>query len=594
MTLATGAAALPLLAACGAPSTPTASAPTAPAKGGADVPAKAAAPAQPPAAGAPTAAPAAAPTTAPTGAAAAAPAAQPTAAPAGAAAKPGGNILVMGRGSEIQPIWTPLRSAAGEVQVFDLIYNRLLAPNEKWELQPDLAEKFQISPDGKVYTFNLRKNVTWSDGKPFSARDVIFTYRLNLTKAAGSRQAARLTQIKGGQDFFDGKSKEIPGLEMLDDYTVRITLDNPNVGWLYQATHSSPMLSILPEHVFKDLDPAQLESHPQVKKPDVGTGPYLFVQFVADQHIEFKANPNYFKGAPKIERVFIRLAEPPTQLAQLERGELDLMQKVTVKDAERLKGSQSLTMASTPGIGVFQIAWFHDRPYFKDKRVRQAFMYGVDREALIKVVLRGEGRLVHSTVIGPDWANYPDLNPYKYDPAKAKELLKAANWDSSRKVNLTWSKGFQDIELAAPIVQQQLKEVGFELELAPLDSPAYVKKVVSEPDFDLAWFSGGVYGLDPDISSAYYESTNWTPRGANTTHYSNKELDDLFAQGRATPDVAKRKEIYAKVAKILNEDIPSIFWWSENIIWGVNKRVKNIKPGVNQYIWWNIQEWTLS
>src|SRR5438067_3573041 len=168
LTEATGAAALPLLAACSAPATST------------PAPAKPAASTQPPAPGAATAAPAAAATnpaaatTAPT--AAAVPAAQPTAAsaapaPAGAASKPGGNVLVMGRGSEIQPIWTPLRSAAGEVQVFDLIYSRLLAPNDKWELQPDLAEKFQISPDGKVYTFNLRKNVTWSDGKPLTARD---------------------------------------------------------------------------------------------------------------------------------------------------------------------------------------------------------------------------------------------------------------------------------------------------------------------------------------------------------------------------------------------------------------------------------------
>jgi len=153
--------------------------------------------------------------------------------------------------------------------------------------------------------------------------------------------------------------------------------------------------------------------------------------------------------------------------------------------------------------------------------------------------------------------------------------------------------GFADIELAAPIVQQQLKEVGFNLELAPLDSPAYIKKVVSEPDFDLAWFSGGVYALDPDISSAYYECANWTPRGANTTHYCNKDLDTLFAQGRATTDTNKRKDVYARAAAILNEDVPTTFWWSENIIYGVNKRIKGIKAGTNDYLWWNIQEWSL-
>lgn len=570
LALAAGGAALSLAAACGpaaqTPAPTQASAPTKPA---------AAAPAPAPTAPPPTAAPAAKPTTPPA---------------ATAVPKPGA-VVQIGRRSEINPLWNPLKTAGGEVQIFDLIFNRLIAPDEKWVMQPDLAEKYDVSADGTVYTFNLRKNVTWSDGKPFTARDVMFTYKLNLTKSAGSRQAPRLLQIKGAKDFYEGTAKDVSGLEMPDDYTVRMTLEQPNVSWVYQLTHSSPILFIMPEHILKDADPAQLDNHQYIKKPDVGTGPYTYVQFVADQFVEFKANPAYFKGAPKIEKVFVRLAEPPTQLAQFERGELDVMYKVTAKDAERLKSSAILNIIPLQGLGVFQIAWNNER--FPDKRVRQAFMYAVDRESLIKVVLRGEGRLVHSTVIGPDWANYSDLNQYKYDPAKARDLLKAANWDSTKTVNLTWSKGFADIELAAPIVQQQLKEVGFNLELAPLDSPAYIKKVVSEPDFDLAWFSGGVYALDPDISSAYYECANWTPRGANTTHFCNKELDMFFAQGRATTDTTKRKAIYANVASILNEEVPTTFWWSENIIYGVNKRIKGIKAGTNDYLWWNIHEWSV-
>jgi peptide/nickel transport system substrate-binding protein len=566
--LAAGGAAVSLVAACGPSTQPAA-------------PTQAPAATKPPTAAAPTTAPA------PT----AAPAVKPTAAPAPTTPPKPGAVVQIGRRSEINPLWNPLKTAGGEVQIFDLIFNRLIAPDETWVMQPDLAEKFEVSTDATVYTFNLRKNVKWTDGQPFTARDVIFNYKLNLTKAAGSRQAPRLLQIKGANEFYEGNAKDVSGLEMLDDYTVRISLAQPNVSWVYQLSHSSPILYILPEHILKDVDPTQLDNHAFIKKPDVGTGPYQFVQFVADQFVEFKANPNYFKGAPKIEKVFVTLAEPPTQLAQFERGELDVMYKMTAKDAERLKGNSSLNIVPLQGLGVFQIAWNNER--FPDKRVRQAFMYAVDHESLIKVVLRGQGRLVHSTVIGPEWANYPDLNPYKYDPAKAKELLTAAEWDSSRTVNVTWSKGFADIELAAPIVQQQLKEVGFNVNLAPLDSPAYIQKVVSEPDFDMAWFSGGVYALDPDISSAYYECANWTPRGANTTHYCHKELDQFFLQGRSTTDTAKRKEVYSNVARILNEDVPTVFWWSENIIYGVNKRIKGYKVGTNDYLWWNIHEWTV-
>jgi peptide/nickel transport system substrate-binding protein len=157
-----------------------------------------------------------------------------------------------------------------------------------------------------------------------------------------------------------------------------MTVEQPNVSWVYQLTHSSPILFIMPEHILKDVDLAQLDNHQYIKKPDVGTGPYQYVQFVADQFVEFKANPTYFKGAPKIEKVFVRLAEPPTQLAQFERGELDVMYKVTAKDAERLKGSANLSIIPLQGLGVFQIAWNNER--FHDKRVRQAFMYAVDHQ----------------------------------------------------------------------------------------------------------------------------------------------------------------------------------------------------------------------
>jgi peptide/nickel transport system substrate-binding protein len=401
-----------------------------------------------------------------------------------------------------------------------------------------------------------------------------------------------IAQIKGGEDFFQGTSNEVPGIQAPDDFTVRFTLERPNVAWLINPSHSTPMVSILPEHILKDADPAQIDTHAFTHNPNVGTGPYKWVKYVPEQYIEFTANPDYFKGAPKIEKVFIQLPEPPTALAKLQTGEIDIMSKITPPDAEGLKNHQLINVVSAPGVGVFQTAFNNER--FPDKRFRQAVMYAVNRADLIKVVLLGEGRLVHSTVIGPDWAVSPDLNPYAFDPAKARELLKEINWDPSRKVTLIWPKGFQDIERAAPVFQQQLKEVGIDVVLSPLDPPAYIKKIVDEADYDMGWFSGGVYAMDPNVSSIYYECDNWTPRGANTTHYCNKDLDKLFVEGRSTADLNKRKEIYHQVAKILNEDVPTLFWWSENIIWGISKRVQGVKPGANAQIIWNIHEWTIA
>lgn len=502
-------------------------------------------------------------------------------------------VLQLGRASEISPVWSPLKvSNGGQAQVMDLVFSQLVEFDTNLNLVPDICEDFEISPDATEFTFNLRQDVTWSDGEPFTAEDVMFTYRLALTKAAAARQYGKLSQILGAPEFYEGEADDVPGLEMPDEYTFKITLSAPNVAFLIGPSHSNSLLWILPEHVLRDMDPADIDNHPFTLNPDVGTGPYHFIEYVPDQYVQFEVNTDYFKGTPQIQTVFLRLAEPATALAQLEAGELHVMTKVTPADAERLQDNQLLNIVSAPGVGVFQIAIMNER--FPDKRFRQAMYYAVDRVALIDVVLRGEGRLVNSTVIGPEWATYDDLNDYAYDPDRARELLAEMGWDSSQKVELTWSKGFQDIELAAPVFQSQLRDVGIEIELAPFDTPAYIKKVVEEPDFDLAWFSGGVYAMDPDVSAAYYECNNWTPRGANTTHYCNEELDQLFIEGRGTPDVDTRREIYHQVALTLNEDVPTIFWWSENIIWGINKAVQGIEAGPNASIWWNIHEWSLS
>ncbi|MEA2584075.1 MAG: peptide/nickel transport system substrate-binding protein [Thermomicrobiales bacterium] len=513
--------------------------------------------------------------------------------PQKAAAQAASGVLQLGRESEFTAMFLPFKaSTGGQTQVFDLIFSRLLKVDADTNLVPDLAESFEISPDATVFTFKLRQGMTWHDGTPLTAKDVVFTYKLAMTKAAAARQYGKLSQIKGAAAFYEGTATDVEGLEMPDELTVRWTLEKPNVAFMIGTALSNSLVWILPEHLLKDADPATLDQHPAIVKPTVGSGPYKFVEYVPDQHVAFAANENFYLGAPKIGQVFLRLAEPATQLAQLESGELHMLSRMAPSEAERLEGNEFVDVVSTPGVGIFQTAINNER--FTDKRVRQAFMYAIDRPALLEAVLRGQGELVHQTVIGPEWAVYDDLNTYPRDVEKAKALLQEAGWDASRTVEVTWPKGFQAIELAAPVFQQQLAEVGVKIALAPLESAAYLKKVVDEPDFDLAWFGGGSYRLDPDVSSTYYMCANFTPQGGNTTHYCNETLDQLLVEGRGTTDIAQRTEIYHQVAKTLNEDVPTIFWWSDNQIFGISKKLQGVKPGPNQYIWWNIHEWSLT
>ena len=514
-------------------------------------------------------------------------------APRSAMAQDAGPALQIGRETEFAPIFVPFHASTGtQTQIFDLIYSRLLKVQDDLSFQPDLAESFEVTPDATSYTFKIRQGLTWTDGEPFTIDDIIFTYKLALTAETAAAQSGKLKQIKGAADYYDKTADDIEGLERVDDSTLRITLNLPNVAFLTGTAGSSALVWILPEHIYKDVDPATIDQAPASQSPTVGTGAYQFVEYVPDQYVSFKANPNYHLGTPKIEQVFLRLAEPATQLAQLESGELHMMSRMAAKEAQRLSTSDVVDIVNTPGVGVFQTAINNER--FPDKRLRQAMMYGTDRKSLLEAVLLGQGELVFSTVIGPEWAVFDDLNTYEFDPEKAKSLVTESGWDGSQSIELTWSKGYQPVELAAPVFQQQMADIGIKIELAPFESAAYIEKVVTNPDFDMAWFGGGSYRLDPDVSSNYYMTVNFTPNGGNTTHYSNEELDQLFIDGRGTTDIPTRTEIYHKVATILNEDVPTLFWWSDNQIFGINKKLQGVKPGPNQYIWWNIQEWSFA
>jgi peptide/nickel transport system substrate-binding protein len=324
-----------------------------------------------------------------------------------AAAQAEDQVLQLGGESESPGIWFPTRTSGGvETQLFDLIFSRLIRFDNDYNLIPDLAQSFEISDDATQFTFNLRQDVQWSDGTPFTARDVMFTYMLALRPEVGAAQYNKLSQIAGAEAFGNGETDTVEGLEMPDDYTFRITLASPNVAFLIGNASTNSLIWIVPEHALGDLDPAAIDQHPFVQNPNVGTGPFTFVEYVADQYILVENHPTYFLGAPTLSQVYIRLGAQATQLAQLESGELHVMQAIDAREAERLSTSDVVNIVPTQGVGMFQTAIFMER--FPDKRVRQAFMYGTDRQAIMDVVLQGQGTLVHSSIFGPEWAQFDD------------------------------------------------------------------------------------------------------------------------------------------------------------------------------------------
>ena len=216
----------------------------------------------------------------------------------------------------------------------------------------------------------------------------------------------------------------------------------------------------------------------------------------------------------------------------------------------------------------------------------------------------GQATIINSCFFGWKWDNgEPDgLNPYAFSPDKAKSLLSEANWDPNTKISSHYIPGDPLQDTLLNIFVQQWKDVGINVELQSVDVPDYTNRLVSAAkdgktgDFQLVIGSGGVMGQDPNVTTKYITTAAATPVGSNYNHYSNPQVDDLMVQGRATNDLAKRKEIYTQIAKIVNDDAVWVFLWRLNSIYGVNKRVQNFKapghPGrviSSAHKWWVAQ-----
>jgi ABC-type transport system substrate-binding protein len=564
-----------VLSACGN------AAPSAPAKPAESKPAEAAKPAG------------AAPTSAPAPAAAAKPAeaAKPAAeAKPAAGAAPGGQVSIH---------WTkpvtlnPLYSTAGSEQgVERLMFGALVRVNDKLEAIPDLAEKIDVTPDAKTYTFTLKKGITFTDGKPLTSQDVKFTYERAIDKRAGSYWRGRLLDIQGATEYGDQQAQTISGLETPDDHTVTMTLRKPDSTWLLTIGDFSG-LSILPAHVLKDVAPDQLQKHPFSLNPNVSAGAFQFVKYETDQYLEMKRNDGYTGGPKaKLDRIFFKVLAADAALAQMDRGELDLM-IVPTSEMDRLKKNPNLMVVSVPSPSVDFLAINLRNDYLQDKRIRQAMQYAIDREAVVKAIYQGEAQVVNQTIIGPDWMGMPDLNMYKFDPNKSRELLKAANWDSSRALQTLYVPGTKERDAYMPIIQQQFKEVGITMEIIPSEAAEATRRR-NAGEFDIQQIGGGIFRQDPNVSGKYMESVNFVPVGGNYGHYKNDKLDELFSAGRGTTDQAQRKKIYTEAATIMNDELPWIYLWSPNSIFAHSKKLVGFKaPSYATHNMWNADEWTV-
>jgi peptide/nickel transport system substrate-binding protein len=503
--------------------------------------------------------------------------------------------------SQVSILWrtpttlSPLFSTAGsEQQVERLIFGALVKMTADLDQVADMASEIEVSDDATTYTFTLADGTTFNDGTPLTSDDVVFTIERAVDARTASYWRGRLLGIDGAAAYGDQEAESITGLEAPDERTIKITLENPDSAFLVNFVDFSGF-GILPKHILEDIEPDQLINHPFNLEPTVGAGAYNFARYESDQFLELERNETYWGEQPAIERIFLRILQPEIAVADLEQGNLDMM-PIGIDDIARLTENPNLTVVSVPSPSLDTISVNLDREYFQDKRIRQAMMYALDRETIVQEIYQGQAQVMNSPIFGPDWMGIPDgLNEYPYDPDQARQLLEEAGWDSSRTVELMYVPGGNaTFDSMVPIVQAQFADVGIQVELLQLESPELIRKLVTEPDYDMYIGGGGVYGADPSICSKYYIEKNLTPAGANNTRYVNPELDEMFDQGRVASDQDDRRAIYTRIAQILNDDLPSIFLWSPNTNFASSTRLQGFEPPryVNNQLW-NAEEWSL-
>jgi peptide/nickel transport system substrate-binding protein len=502
----------------------------------------------------------------------------------------GDSTLRVARDDSVAPVFAPVQAIYNNYPMMYLIYSNLVhVDSDMSTVIPDLAETWEVSDDARTFTFHLADGVKWQDGEELTADDVVFTAWWSARYPGAFKGFGPVwSQVDGAADT-EKTGADLSGIRAIDPLTVEITLAEPNALFLQQLAGAPNV--IIPEHVFKDETDKTVEQSEAATTKPVGSGPYRLKEYVADQYVEFEANPDYFKGEPGISRILWKIL-PKEQIAtQLESGDLNMALGLDQSVRSNLESVSNLELRDIPDVGMNSLFVRTDAPGLGDARVRQAMYYAIDRRAIIDSLLGGKAQVLWN----PPGLSFDGLNEYPFDPDKAKELLADAGWDG-RTLKMVYSKDAPNAAIVLPVVQQQLADVGIETDLEPLEADDW-GDVVTNPDrrdeWDLDFEFGGTYGVSPDQSSLVYGGQYNPCTGPKVlTGFQDCELADLFVKARGLADDDARQAVYQQAAAIINEAADAIYLWQPELLAAVSKDVSNVEVyPFDRYSFMRVNEW---
>jgi peptide/nickel transport system substrate-binding protein len=489
--------------------------------------------------------------------------------PAGTGDAPAfGDIMVEGSIGDASNLIPLLASDSTSHEIAGLIFNGLVKYDRDVNIVGDLAESWEISADGLVITFHLRKNVRWHDGKPFTAADVLYTFRVTVDPKTPTAYAGDFLKVKRA--------------EALDDHTFRVTYDKP-----FAPALMSWSVGILPNHLLagRDITTSPLGRHP------IGTGPYKFKEWVTGQKIVLVSNKDYFEGRPYIDGYILRIIpDTATMFLELRANGIDRMGLTPLQYARQTENNlfrknyhkyRYLSFAYT------FMAYNLKNSLFTDQRVRQAIAHAVNRQEIIDGVLLGLGKTATGPYKPGTWACNPRVRDYPYDPAKARAMLAEAGWADADgdgvlekggrpfAFEIITNQGNEVRAKCAEIIQQRLAEVGIRVKIRVVEWAAFVNDFINKRKFD-ATILGWTIPMEPDLYDVWHSSKTGE-RELNFISYRNAEVDGLIVRARETFDQPLRKRCYDRIQEILAEEQPYLFLYVPDALPIIHARFRGVE-----------------
>ncbi|WP_457747248.1 peptide-binding protein [Sulfurimonas sp.] len=470
--------------------------------------------------------------------------------------------------SRLNPI---LATDSSSSEITGFLFNGLVKyDKDAKEVVGDLAQSFYFKDDTTLI-FKLRKDVKWHDGEPFSAKDVLFTYKTLISDKIASPYSAGFRFVKD--------------VKAVDKYTLEVKYKKP-----YFKALETWMMGILPEHLLKNeknLMSSDFNTHP------IGTGPYKLTELEFSKNIELSAFDDYFEGRAKIDKiVFHVIADPMTRLLMLKSGGLDLGSIEPLVMERQLKADffKKFNIYEKISLSYTYLGFNLRLEKFKNPKVREALSLAINRQELINILFFKHAKVCSGPFLPGTKAFNPNVKAPKQNIQKAKALLKSAGYDEVHPLEfeIVTSNSSSIRPYAAEILQYQLKKAGVKVKLRVMEWQAFLNMVVFPHKFDAVLLG---WGLSPTPDPyMFWHSDSDKQGGFNLVGYHNPTIDKMIEKSQSMINRDKLGTILKKMFKIIVDDNPYLFLYIPNSITAVNKDIKNIQPALGG-IWHNYIEW---